>query len=347
MAARRALITGATGQDGAYLAQFLLERGYEVFAGYRRSSGPSTWRLEALGIAQDVRLVPLELLEMTNVLRCLDVVHPDEVYNLAAQSFVGVSFEQPLYTGDVTGMGTLRLLEAVRVLGQGLRFYQASTSEMFGNSRESPQSESTPFAPTSPYAVAKVFAHWSATTYRHAHGVHACCGIAFNHESPLRGMEFVTQKIALGLSRVRSGRQEHLSLGNLDARRDWGFAGEYVVAMWKSLQHPRSDDYVLASGESHSVREFVNLAARCLDWDLEWQGSSDQAVGVDRKSGRVIVKVDPALVRPSDVDHLLGDSRKARAVLGWSTQTSFEHLVAMMMEGAVRNGWRPEWATRK
>jgi len=333
---RRALITGATGQDGAYLARLLLDQGYEVYAGHRRNSSPTTWRLEALGVADAVRFVPLELLELTNVLRTVDAVHPDEVYNLAAQSFVGVSFDQPLYTGDVNGLGAVRLLEAVRALGGGVRFYQASTSEMFGNAAGSPQTEDTPFLPTSPYAAAKLYAHWSAVGYRRAHGVHACCGIAFNHESPLRGAEFVTQKAVRGLVRIQAGEQEHLELGNLAARRDWGFAGDYVRGMWRMLQHATPDEYVLATGESHSVREFVEVAAACLDVRVEWRGRGLDEVGVDARTGRCVVRVNPEFVRPSDVDHLVGDAAKARAVLGWGPETGFGDLVAMMVNAELR-----------
>lgn len=333
---RRALITGATGQDGAYLARLLLDQGYEVYAGHRRNSSPTTWRLAAVGVADAVRFVPLELLELTNVLRAVDAVRPDEVYNLAAQSFVGVSFEQPLYTGDVNGLGAVRLLEAVRALGGGVRFYQASTSEMFGNAAGSPQTEKTPFQPSSPYAAAKLYAHWSAVGYRRAHGLHACCGIAFNHESPLRGAEFLTQKVVQGLVRIRTGEQEHLELGNLAARRDWGFAGDYVRGMWRMLQHPTPDDYVLATGQSHSVRDFVEAAAACLDMRVEWRGTGLDEVGVDARTGRSVVRVNPEFLRPSDVGHLIGDASKARAVLGWAPETGFGGLVTMMVDAELR-----------
>lgn len=332
---RCALIAGATGQDGAYLARLLLEHGYDVWAGHRRNSGPAAWRLEALGIAKAVRFVPLELLELGNVMRTVEQVHPDEVYNLAAQSFVGVSFEQPIYTGDVNGLGAVRLLEAVRLLGGRTRFYQASSSEMFGNAAVSPQDEQTPFVPVSPYATAKVYAHWSAVSYRRAHQIHTCCGIAFNHESPLRGAEFLTRKVVRGLVSIRAGWPEPLMLGNLSASRDWGFAGDYVKAMWQMLQHPEPDDYVLATGEAHSVRQFVQAAAASLDLRIEWRGSGVEEVAVDARTGRVIVRVDQGLLRPSDVDHLVGDASKARRVLGWAPATSFTGLVGLMVEAEL------------
>ena len=258
------------------------------------------------------------------------------VYNLAAQGFVAASFEQPVYTGEVSGLGAVRLLEAVRALGDGVRFYQASTSEMFGNSPQTPQTEQTPFLPASPYGAAKVYAHWSAVGYRHAHGLHASCGIAFNHESPLRGMEFVTQKAVRALVRISRGEQDHLRLGTLDARRDWGFAGDYVEGMWRMLQQQVPDDYVLATGESHSVREFVEAAAECLDLRLEWRGTGVNEVGADTRSGRVMVRLDSTLFRPSEVHHLVGDPAKARAALGWSARTNFAGLVGLMVEAELR-----------
>jgi GDPmannose 4,6-dehydratase len=283
---------------------------------------------------------------MNNVLRAVESVHPDEVYNLAAQSYVGVSFDQPLYTGEVTALGSVRVLEALRTLGGPVRFYQASTSEMYGNASETPQTEDTRFAPTSPYAGAKLYAHWSTVMHRKAYGLHACCGIAFNHESPLRGPEFVTQKVVRGLVRIFSGDQDKLLLGNLNARRDWGFAGDYVVAMWQMLQHPDPDDYVLATGESRSVREFVEAAATCLGFELHWRGVGRDEVGIDVQSGRIIVGIDPELFRPSDIDNLVGNPGKARSILGWSAETTFGELVAMMVEGELeRRSGRSSAAT--
>lgn len=334
--ARNALITGITGQDGAYLAKFLLERGYEVHGAYRRSASVDHWRLRELGIADEVRLLPLDLLEMSNVIRVIEKVDPDEVYNLAAQSFVAVSFETPVYTGDVDGLGTARMLEAIRVVNPHTRFYQASTSEMFGRTPHAPQSEDTPFAPRSPYGIAKLYAHWMTVNYREGFGLHASSGILFNHESPLRGLEFVTRKITAGLARILHERQGGVELGNLNARRDWGFAGDYVQGMWMMVQQNEPGDYVLATGKSHSVREFVEVAASTVDVQVEWRGQGEEERGIDRKTGRTIVRVDPALYRPADVDYLVGDPRRARARLGWSSKVNFTELANMMMHADMQ-----------
>ena len=328
---KRALITGILGQDGAYLAKFLLEQGYEVFGGYRQSSSLNTWRLEELGILGDVRLVPLDLLEFTNILRVIEKVRADELYNLAAQSFVSVSFEQPILTSEVDALGTTKILEVLRTVRPESRFYQASTSEMYGKVQETPQTERTPFYPRSPYAVGKLYAHWMTVNYREAHGMHASSGILFNHESPLRGVEFVTRKITRGLARIRHGQRDVVELGNLDAKRDWGFAGDYVKGMWLMLQQPEGDDYVLATGETHSVREFIERAAEAIGFKLEWEGEAEQTTGIDRNTGRVIVRVNPEFYRPAEVDFLLGDSSKARDRLGWKPTVAFDQLVEMMV----------------
>lgn len=328
---RRALITGVTGQDGAYLARFLLEKGYEVYGTRRRSATAHAWRLEEFGIADRIPLVPGEMLEFANLLRCLTEVRPHEVYNLAAQSFVSTSFEQPLYTADVDGLGVTRLLECIRTVDPEIRFYQASSSEMFGKVRETPQTELTPFHPRSPYGVAKVYAHWATVNYREAYGMHGTSGILFNHESPMRGSEFVTRKITTTLARIHRAGGGELHLGNLDARRDWGFAGDYVEGMWKMLQHEVADDYVLATGETHSVREFVDAAASVIDLHLVWEGEGLDEVAVDRGSGRVVVKVDPAFYRPAEVDVLRGDASKAERDLGWTPRVRFAELVETMM----------------
>ncbi|MGD9615239.1 MAG: GDP-mannose 4,6-dehydratase [Alphaproteobacteria bacterium] len=333
---RTALITGITGQDGAYLARFLLEKGYRVFGGQRRSSGGGDRRLHELQIAEAIEYVDFDLAEMTNIMRALERVRPDEIYNLAAQSFVALSFEQPLYTSDASGIGPLRILEAIRHTVSSARFYQASTSEMFGLAQQVPQNETTPFYPRSPYGIAKLFAHWATVNYRESYGIAASSGILFNHESPLRGREFVTRKITESLARIRYGRLDVLELGNLDARRDWGFAGDYVVGMWQMLQHDEPQDFVLATGEAHTVREFVEAAAEHLDFDIEWSGSAEQERGIDRRSGRVIVRVNPEFYRPAEVELLIGDASKARRVLGWERKVGFRLLAAMMTEADAR-----------
>jgi GDPmannose 4,6-dehydratase len=334
--ARTALVTGVTGQDGAYLARFLLEKGYRVVGGQRRSSADGNRRLRELRVADAVEYVDFDLAEITNIMRALDRIKPDEIYNLAAQSFVALSFEQPLYTSDTDGIGPLRILEAVRHVVSSARFYQASTSEMFGLAQSVPQNESTPFYPRSPYGVAKLFAHWATVNYRESHGIAASSGILFNHESPLRGREFVTRKITESLARIRCGQMDVLELGNLDARRDWGFAGDYVVGMWQMLQHDDPQDFVLATGEAHTVREFVEAAAEHLEFDIEWSGRGDRECGIDRRSGRAIVRVNPAFYRPAEVELLIGDASKARRVLGWERKVGFRLLVAMMAEADAR-----------
>ncbi len=329
--ARRALITGITGQDGAYLAKYLLEKGYEVYGTYRRSTAANQWRLQELGIADRVTLVPMDLLEFSNILRMLEQTRADETYNLAAQSFVGLSFEQPIYTGDVNGLGVARLLEAIRVVNPHIRFYQASSSEMFGKAQEVPQTERTPFYPRSPYGVAKLYAHWATINYREAYGIHASSGILFNHESPLRGLEFVTRKATAGLARIWHGQQQVVELGDLHARRDWGFAEDFVNGIWLMVQQPAGGDYVLATGVTHSVLEFVEKAAACIGFDVVWEGEGDHAEGIDRKSGRVIVRVNREFYRPAEVDDLIGNSERARTGLGWAPSVGFEQLVDMMV----------------
>ena len=327
-----ALITGIRGQDGAYLAKFLLEKGYEVWGADRRSGDSSSWRLKELGIEKDIKFIYLDLLEFSNILRVIEKVKPDEVYNLAAQSFVGVSFEQPILTAEVDAIGPLRLLEAIRTVKPDTKFYQASTSEMFGKVREIPQKEDTPFYPRSPYGVAKVFAHWITVNYREAYNMFTCSGILFNHESPLRGLEFVTRKITYTLARIKYGLANKLILGNLDAKRDWGYAPEYVEAMWLMLQQPQPDDYVIATGETHTVREFVEEAAKIAGFEIEWKGKGLDEKGIDRKTGKVIVEVSKKFYRPSEVDLLIGDFTKAKQKLGWQPRTKFKDLVRIMME---------------
>lgn len=336
---RKALITGVTGQNGAYLAEWLLVRGYEVHGLKRRTSLFNTDRIDHLyedPHVPDARLHlhHADMTDSTNLIRVMQQVQPDEVYNLAAQSHVAVSFEMPEYTANADALGTLRLLEAIRILGleKKTRFYQASTSEMFGRTQETPQRESTPFYPRSPYGAAKVYAHWITVNYREAYGLFACSGILFNHESPVRGETFVTRKITRGLARSAAGLDQCVYLGNLDAKRDWGHARDYVRAQWLMLQQEKPDDYVIATGVQHTVRDFASLAARQLGFDLEWQGAGANEQGVDRKSGRVLVKVDPRYFRPTEVDSLLGDASKARQQLGWQPECSLADLVAEMVE---------------
>ena len=332
---KRALITGITGQDGAYLAKLLLEKGYEVHGGVRRIGVISTGRLAELGIEKDVELHDFELLEESNIRRVLEKSQADEVYNLAAQSFVGVSFEQPIYTSNADALGVIRILEAVRTVNDKARFYQASTSEMFGKVQAIPQKEDTPFYPRSPYGVAKLFGHWAVVNYRESFGLHASSGILFNHESPLRGKEFVTRKITLAMANIAIGNQEVLELGNLDAQRDWGFAGDYVEGMWRMLQQDAADDYVLATGETHTIRSFVEAAAQYFDWSIEWRGEGENETGVDAKSGRTIARVNPKFYRPAEVDLLIGDPAKANRILGWRRTVDLPGLVEMMVRRDV------------
>ena len=335
---KKALITGVTGQDGAYLAKLLIDKGYLVHGIKRRSSSFNTERIDDLYAdphAPDRRLILHygDLTDATNLIRVIQSVQPDEIYNLAAQSHVAVSFETAEYTANADAIGTLRLLEAIRILGleKRTRFYQASTSEMFGKVQEIPQKETTPFYPRSPYGVAKLYAHWITVNYREAYGMFACSGILFNHESPLRGETFVSRKITRALARMEAGLEECLHLGNLDARRDWGHARDYVRAQWLMLQQPEPQDFVIATGRQHSVRDFVERAARCLGMEIAWEGSGPDEVGVETASGKVRVRVDPRYFRPTEVDTLLGDASKAQAILGWTPQIGFDELVAEMV----------------
>jgi len=313
---KKALITGIRGQDGAYLSRLLLEKGYQVYGADRRSGDSSFWRLKELGIDRDVKIRYMDLLELTNVMREVERIKPDEVYNLAAQSFVQASFDQPILTSDIDAMGVLRLLEAIRTIKPDTRFYQASTSEMFGKVQAIPQNEKTPFHPRSPYGVAKVYGHWITVNYRESYNMFACSGILFNHESPLRGIEFVTRKLTYGIARIGSGLQEKISVGNLESKRDWGYAPEYVEAMWRMLQQKQPDDYVVATGETHSVREFIEAAFRCAGIRIVWKGKGLRERGIDRKSGSVRVEISPEFFRPAEVNILIGDPSKAKKKLG-------------------------------
>jgi len=344
----KALITGITGQDGSYLAELLLQKGYEVHGIKRRASSFNTDRIDHLyedPHEPDVKMILHygDMTDATNLIRIIQQVQPTEIYNLAAQSHVQVSFETPEYTANSDALGTLRVLEAVRILGLGkkTRIYQASTSEMFGKVRETPQKETTPFYPRSPYGAAKVYAYWITVNYREAYGMHASNGILFNHESPVRGETFVTRKITRALARIKEDLQDKLYIGNLDSLRDWGHARDFVEAMWLILQQDMPDDYVIATGEQHSVREFVEIAAGELAMDIEWQGGGVDEVGVDRNTGRQIIAVDPRYFRPTEVDALLGDPSKVKKQLGWEATTTFAELVAEMVaadhEAATRD----------
>lgn len=332
------VITGVTGQDGAYLAQQLLERGQKVYGAYRRTSSVNFWRLEELGILDHAgfHLVEFDVTDPGACLRLLDKAQPDCVYNLAAQSFVGVSFEQPVATAQITGIGPLHLLEAIRYVNDKIKFYQASTSELYGQVRTVPQNEETPFHPRSPYAVAKLFGHWITVNYREAYGMFASSGILFNHESPLRGREFVTRKITDAVARIHLGKQDWLEIGNLEARRDWGFAREYTRGMILIMEHDKPETFVLATGKNASVREFAEMAFAAIGVGLDWCGKGVDEVGVCKKTGKTRVKVNPVFFRPAEVNELIGDASRARDLLGWKAQTPLEELCRLMVETDIR-----------
>jgi GDPmannose 4,6-dehydratase len=335
---KRALITGITGQDGAYLAQLLLDKGYKVTGTFRRSSSVNFWRIAELGIENhpDLSLVEYDLTDLSCAIRLMEATRPDEVYNLAAQSFVGVSFEQPLTTGTITGLGTVNLLEAIRIVHPAARFYQASTSEMFGKVQAVPQTESTPFYPRSPYGVAKLYAHWMTVNYRESYGIFGSSGILFNHESPLRGREFVTRKITDSVARIVLNKLEVLELGNLDAKRDWGYAREYVEGMWRMLQADQPDTFVLATNRTETVRDFVTMAFRSAGIRIEWKGQGEGETGHCGRTGKLLVRVSPKFYRPAEVDLLIGDSSKAQRELGWKSHTRLEQLCQMMVDADLR-----------
>ncbi|MBN1141567.1 MAG: GDP-mannose 4,6-dehydratase [Deltaproteobacteria bacterium] len=335
---KKALLTGITGQDGAYLAQLLLEKGYAVYGTYRRTSSVNFWRIEELGISQhsNLRLLEYDLTDQSSNIRMINEIRPDEIYNLAAQSFVGVSFDQPIATAKITGLGALHLLEGIRIVDRNIRFYQASTSELFGKVREVPQKETTPFHPRSPYGVAKLFAHWTTVNYRESYGIFGASGILFNHESPLRGREFVTRKITDGIAKIKLGKLAVLELGNLGAKRDWGYAKEYVQGMWRMLQADKPDSYVLATGRTETVRNFVNMACRAAEIDIGWEGTGKDEVGIDKKTSKILVRINPVFYRPAEVELLIGDASKAKTELGWEPKTRLEELCAMMVEADLR-----------
>lgn len=335
---KTAVITGITGQDGAYLAQLLLDKGYTVYGTYRRTSSVNFWRMEELGVDRhpNLHLVEYDLTDLGSSIRLIEHSKPSEVYNLAAQSFVGVSFDQPITTGEITGLGAVNLLEAIRIVNPKIRFYQASTSEMFGKVQAVPQKEDTPFYPRSPYGVAKLYAHWMTVNYRESYGIFGSSGILFNHESPLRGKEFVTRKITDGIARIKLGKLDCLELGNLDAKRDWGFAKEYVEGMWRMLQADEPDTYVLATNRTETVRDFVTLAGKAAGIDIEWKGEAENEIGKDRATGKTIVRINPKFYRPAEVELLIGDPAKAKKNLGWEPKTSLEDLCRMMVEADLR-----------
>jgi GDPmannose 4,6-dehydratase len=338
MTKKRAVVTGVTGQDGAYLAELLLNKGYVVYGTYRRTSSVNFWRIEELGIQDhpDLHLVEYDLTDLGNSLMLMKETAPDEVYNLAAQSFVGVSFNQPDATAQITGMGALHLLEAIRLTNPGIRFYQASTSEMFGKVQAIPQVEDTPFYPRSPYGVAKLFAHWMTINYRESYDIFGCSGILFNHESPLRGREFVTRKITDGVAKIKLGKADVLELGNLGAKRDWGFAKEYVEGMWMMLQADTPDNFVLATNRTETVRQFVDMAFKAAGYELRFEGEEQHEVGIDIQSGKTLVRVNPKFYRPAEVDLLIGNPARAKEKLGWAPRTTLEQLCTMMVEADLR-----------
>lgn len=335
---KTAIITGITGQDGAYLAELLLSKGYKVYGTFRRTASMNFWRIEELGIESNpnLHLVEYDLTDLGSSIRLLQQTEASEVYNLAAQSFVGVSFDQPHTTAQITGIGPLHLLEAIRIVNPAIRFYQASTSEMFGKVQEVPQTESTPFYPRSPYGVAKLYAHWMTINYRESYDIFGTSGILFNHESPLRGREFVTRKITDSLAKIKQGKLDVLELGNMDAKRDWGFAKDYVEGMYLMLQADEPDTFVLATNRTETVRDFVSITCKAADITLEWKGKNENEVAIDTASGKEIVRVNPKFYRPAEVELLIGNPQKAKDVLGWEPQTSLESLCQMMFHADMR-----------
>ena len=335
---RVALITGISGQDGAYLTEQLLAKGYTVYGTYRRTSSVNFWRIQELGLLDhpDLHLVEFDLTDLGSGIRLLESSGATEVYNLAAQSFVGVSFDQPLTTGHITGLGAAHMLEAIRIVNPAIRFYQASTSEMFGKVQAVPQQEDTPFYPRSPYGVAKLYAHWLTVNFRESFGIFGSSGILFNHESPLRGREFVTRKITDTVAKIQLGQTDVLELGNLDAKRDWGYARDYTEGMYRILQHAEPDTFVLATNRTESVRDFVTMAMKAVEKEIAWEGSEENEVGIDTKTGKTLVRVNPKYYRPAEVDLLIGDASKAKRLLGWEATTTLEELCQLMVEADLR-----------
>lgn len=338
MKSNNAIVTGITGQDGAYLAELLLNKGYKVYGTYRRTSSVNFWRIEELGIQNhpNLHLVEYDLTDLSASIRLLQNTEATEVYNLAAQSFVGVSFEQPVTTAEITGLGAVNLLEAIRIVNPKVRYYQASTSEMFGKVQEIPQVESTPFYPRSPYGVAKLYAHWMTVNYRESYGIFGSSGILFNHESPLRGREFVTRKITDSVAKIKLGKLNVMELGNLDAKRDWGFAKEYVEGMWRMLQANEPDTFVLATNRTETVRDFVRMAFKGAGITVDFRGSAEGETAVDTATGKTLMRVNPKFYRPAEVELLIGDPARAKEKLGWEPHTTLEQLCQMMVEADLR-----------
>lgn len=332
-----AIITGITGQDGAYLAELLLNKNYIVYGTYRRTSSVNFWRIEELGIHEhaNLHLVEYDLTDLGASINLIEKTKPDEIYNLAAQSFVGISFEQPVTTMQITGLGPLHLLEAIRIVNPKIKFYQASTSEMFGKVQAIPQTEVTPFYPRSPYGVAKLYAHWMTINYRESYDIYGASGILFNHESPLRGREFVTRKITDAVAKIKLGKLDHLELGNLDAKRDWGFAKDYVDGMYRMLQAEKPDTFVLATNRTETIRDFVIMAFKAIDIDLEFKGKAEQEIAIDKATGKILMKVNPKFYRPAEVELLIGDPSKAKAILKWEPKTKLEEICSMMVKADV------------
>jgi GDPmannose 4,6-dehydratase len=335
---KTAIITGITGQDGAYLAEHLLSLGYTVIGTYRRSSSTNFWRIEALGIQThaNLELIEYDLTDQSSAVRMVEKYQPDEIYNLAAQSFVGVSFDQPAATAAITGLGPLHLLEAIRIVNPKIKFYQASTSEMFGKVQAVPQIENTPFYPRSPYGVAKLYAHWMTINYRESYGIFGASGILFNHESPLRGQEFVTRKITDSVAKIKLGKLDCLELGNMDAKRDWGYAKEYVQGMYQMLQVPEPDTFILATNRTETVRDFVTMGFKAAGYDLDWAGTAENETAKDAATGKTLVKVNPKFYRPAEVELLIGNPAYAKQKLGWASKTTLEQLCQLMVDADVR-----------
>lgn len=337
---KKALITGIRGQDGAYLADLLIKKGCKVYGADRRSGDSSLWRMKELGIGGEIEHVYMDLLEFSNIFEVIKKIRPDEIYNLGAQSFVQASFDQPIFTGEVDGIGVARVLEAVRLVDPKIKFYQASTSEMFGKVQQIPQTEKTPFYPRSPYGVAKLYAHWMTVNYRESYGLFACSGILFNHESPFRGLEFITRKITDGIARIKYGLQDKVVVGNMDSKRDWGYAKEYVEGMWRMLQQKKADDYVLATNETHTIRELIEYSFSHIGVNIAWKGKGMSEKGVDGKTGKTLVEVSDKFYRPAEVELLLGDPAKAKKTLGWEPKTKFKGLVDLMVEADLKRVFR-------